>query len=252
MTIIKVKHMDLKDKVAIVTGAQRGIGEACAIKLAELGAKVVVTDILEENCQEIVKKIEKNGGEAIALKMDVTDAENIKEVKKTILSKWGRIDILVNNAGIFDYEEVEDTSRIDKILNVDLKGLMVVTKTFAPTMVEQKYGKIINIASIAALIASPKMHSYCTAKAGVAGFTRVMALELGPMGINVNCVAPGAIETSMLTQVGIDPKTFIPMVPMRRVGEPIDIANVVAFLSSDEASYISGQVLVVDGGYTIM
>ncbi len=244
--------MDLKDKVAIVTGAQRGIGEACAIKLAQLGAKVAVTDISKENCGEVVKKIEKQEGEAIAFKMDVTDIDEIKEVRDKIIKEWGKIDILVNNAGIFDYEELEEIDKIDKILNIDLRGLMVVTKTFVPEMVRKRYGKIVNIASIAALLGSPKTHSYCTAKAGVTGFTRSLAAELGANGINVNCVAPGAIETPMLTQAGIDEKAFMAMVPKKRIGKPEDIANAVAFLASDEADYITGQVLVVDGGYTIM
>lgn len=248
--------MDLKDKVAIVTGAQRGIGEACAIKLASLGAKVVVTDISEENCQKVVEQIEKNGGEAIALKLDVTDLENIKEAKDAVISKWGRIDILVNNAGIFDYEELDEIGKIDKILDVDLKGLMVVTKTILPEMIKNKYGRIVNIASIAALIGSPKMHTYCTAKAGITGFTRVMATELGGMGININTVAPGAIATKMLDQVfslpGFTEEMILNMIPKRRIGKPEDIANAVAFLSSDDADYITGQVLTVDGGYTVM
>lgn len=256
MTVIKRKHMDLKDKVAIVTGAQRGIGKACAIKLAQLGARVVVTDISEENCSEVVSEIQKQGGEALSFKMDVTDLDNIKEVKDEVIKQWGRIDILVNNAGIFDYEELDEILKIDRILDVDLKGLMIVTKTIVPEMIKNKYGKVINIASIAALIGSPKMHSYCAAKAGITGFTRVLALELGAMGINVNAVAPGAIETPMLDQVfslpGFDEKTILNMIPKRRIGKPEDIANTVAFLSSDDSDYITGQVLVVDGGYTIM
>ncbi|MDD5621037.1 MAG: glucose 1-dehydrogenase [Candidatus Pacebacteria bacterium] len=244
--------MDLTGKVAIVTGAQRGIGQACAIKLAQLGAKVAVTDISEEGCIETISKIKDNGGEAKAFKMDVTDIDNIKEVKNVVTKEWKKIDILVNNAGIFDYEELEDMTKIDKILEVDLKGLMVVSKIIALDMVKNGYGKIVNITSIAALIGSPKTASYCTAKAGVTGFTRSLAVELGSNGINVNAVAPGAIETPMLAQAGIDEKAFTAMVPKKRIGQPEDIANAVAFLSCDESDYITGQVLAVDGGYTIM
>ncbi len=248
--------MDLTGKVAIVTGAQRGIGQACAIKLAQLGAKVAVTDISEQGCLETVSKIKDNGGEAKAFKMDVTDIDNIKDVKDSVIKEWKKIDILVNNAGIFDYEELDGIEKIDKILDVDLKGLMVVTKTILPEMIKNKYGKIVNIASIAALIGSPKMHTYCAAKAGITGFTRVMATELGGLGININAIAPGAVATKMLDQVfslpGFTEDMIINMIPKRRIGQPEDIANAVAFLSSDEADYITGQVLVVDGGYTIM
>jgi len=243
--------IDLKGKVAIVTGAQRGIGEACAFKLAELGAKVAVTDITEEGCQGVLRKIESIGEQTIALKLDVTKEKDIKDVIDKVVKKWGRIDILVNNAGIFDYEEMEDVSKIDKILGVDLKGLMVVTKMILPIMARQKYGKIVNISSIAGLMGSPKIHSYSTAKAGVIGFTRTLAAEFGFMGINVNAIAPGAIDTPMLTQAGIDYNSFMAMVPKKRIGTPEDIACAVAFLSSDQADYITGQVLVVDGGYTI-
>ena len=144
--------MDLKNKVAIVTGAQRGIGEGISLKLAELGAKVVVTDISVEPCEKVVEKITTNGGEAIAFKMDVANESEVKDVIAQVKEKFGKVDILVNNAGICTTEEVSDTSKIDKTVDVDIKGVLYCSKAVLPIMIEQKYGKIVNIASIAGYV----------------------------------------------------------------------------------------------------
>jgi NAD(P)-dependent dehydrogenase (short-subunit alcohol dehydrogenase family) len=246
--------MNLEGKVAIITGAQRGIGKACAIKLAELGAKVVVTDLSVENCQKVVEEIKEKDKEAIAFKLDVSNYEEAREVVKKVLEQYKRIDILVNNAGIISLEGLDDISKIDKILDVNLKGVMYCTKAVLPLMVEQKYGKIVSISSIAALVSWAKIHTYSATKGGIIGFTKCLAGEVGPFNINVNAVAPGPIETLMLDQalkdMGLAREQIIPAIPKRRIGMPEDIANAVAFLVSDESDYITGQVLIVDGGYT--
>jgi NAD(P)-dependent dehydrogenase (short-subunit alcohol dehydrogenase family) len=247
--------MDLKNKVAIVTGAQRGIGESIALKLAELGAKVAVTDITKEGCEKVVEKITAKGGKAAAFKLDVTNEAEIKDVVAQVKEKFGRLDILVNNAGICLTEEASDTSKIDKTMNVDIKGVLSCSKAVLPMMIEQKYGKIVNIASIAGYVSWPKLHTYSAAKGAVIGLTKCMAGEFAGSGVNINAVAPGAIETKMLDDVlkelGMTREQTIQAIPRARIGEPEDIANAVAFLVSDEADYIVGQTLIVDGGYTV-
>jgi NAD(P)-dependent dehydrogenase (short-subunit alcohol dehydrogenase family) len=240
--------INLKDKIAIITGAQQGIGKGIAQKLAQLGAKVIVTDIDEENCQKVAKEI---NGEAF--KMDVTNDKEIKKVVDSVVKKYGRIDILVNNAGICELEEFDDFSKVDKTINVDLKGVIQCAKAVLPHMLKKEYGKIVNISSIAALVSWPKLHTYSAAKGGVISFTKALAGEFGVL--NINAVAPGAIETPMLDnvseQLGTTREQTKQAIPKNRIGEPEDIANAVAFLVSDSAEYITGQVLVVDGGYTI-
>jgi len=247
--------MDLKNKVAIVTGAQRGIGEGISLKLAELGAKVVVTDIVVKLCEEVVEKIIANGGTAVAFKLDVTNESEVKDVVAQVKEKFGKVDILVNNAGICTTEEVGETSKIDKIVDVDIKGVLYCSKAVLPTMIEQKYGKIVNIASIAGYVSWAKLHTYSAAKGAVISLTKCMAGEFAGAGININAVAPGEIQTPMLDKVAeeldIDMSKTLPAIPKARIGTPEDIANAVAFLASDDADYIVGQTLIVDGGYTV-
>lgn len=246
---------NLKDKVAIITGARRGIGEAIALKLAKNGAKVVVTDISKEECEEVVKEIEKEGGKAIALKLDVTSEKEWKKVVGIVKEKFGRIDILVNNAGIVDIEEPGDTSKIEKILSVNLKGVLIGINAVLPTMIEQKYGRIVNISSVAAFTSWPKIPTYSATKGGIIGLTKCYAGYLAGYNININAIAPGAIETKMLEEglqkMGITKEQVIQLIPKGRIGRPEDIANAVAFLVSDEADYITGEVLVVDGGLSV-
>ena len=261
---------DLKDKVAIVTGARRGIGKAISLKLAKEGAKVVVTDISQEDCQKVVEEIEKMGchqpttlpaeggaPEGLALKLDVTNEEDIKNVVAKTKEKFGRIDILVNNAGICLLEDIKnpDFEVVEKILNVNLKGLIELTYLVLPEMIKQKYGKIINISSIAALVSWSKIYTYSATKGGIIGFTKGLAGDVGQYGINVNAIAPGTIETPMLDSVlkelGMKREQVCQFTPKGRIGKPEDIANACCFLSSDEADFITGQVLVVDGGYSI-
>lgn len=245
---------DLTDKVAIVTGARRGIGKAVALKLAGNGAKVVVTDLDKEDCENVVKEIEGLGGEGLALKLDVTKEEEISEVIKKVKEKFGRIDILVNNAGIFIQEELDkmDTSKIDKILAVNLRGLILCTKYVLPEMKKNNYGKIINIASIAGFVGFESSSVYCATKGAVVNLTRELAAELAKYKINVNAVAPGVIETAMTKHLLEDENVktaLLRNIPYGRIGKPEDIANAVAFLASDEAEYITGHTIVVDGGW---
>jgi len=250
-------HKDLKNKVAIVTGARRGIGKAIALKLAKEGAKVVVTDISQEDCRKVVEEIEEFGSEGLALKLDVTDEKDIKNVVAETKEKFGRIDILINNAGICLLEDPVkmDLKTVEKILNVNLKGLIELTYAVLPQMMEQKYGKIVNIASIAAMVSWSKIYTYSATKGGVIGFTKGLAGDFAQHGINVNAIAPGTIETpmldSLLKDLGMTREQVCQLTPKGRVGKPEDIANAVGFLASDEADFITGQVLVVDGGYSI-
>jgi len=247
----------LKGKVAIVTGARRGIGRAIALKLAKEGTRVVVTDISQEDCQKVVEEIEELGSEGLALKLDVTKEEEIKEVVKMTKEKFGRIDILVNNAGICLLEEPAkmDLAKVEKTLNVNLKGLIGLTYAVLPQMLEQKYGKIVNIASVAAMVCWSKIYTYSATKGGVVGFTKGLAGDFAQHGINVNAVAPGAIETpmldSILKELGLTREQVCQLTPKGSIGKPEDIASAVNFLVSNEADFITGQVLIVDGGYTI-
>lgn len=245
---------NLKNKIAIITGARRGIGKGIALRLAKDGAQVIVTDISKEDCEIVVKEIEKIGGKGLALKLDIADEENVKEIMKTVKDKFGRIDILVNNAGVFEQMELDkmDTEKIDRILDINLKGTILCTKYVIPEMKNQKYGKIINITSIAGFVGFALSSVYCATKAGIVNMTRELALDLGKYKINVNAVAPGVIETDMTKDMLADEKVkegLLAAIPYGRIGQPEDIANAVAFLASDESEYITGHTIVVDGGW---
>lgn len=244
----------MNGKVAIVTGARRGIGRAIALRLAKDGAKVVVSDVSKEDCELVVKEIEQLGGEGLALKLDVTNEEEIKEAVRKTKEKFGRIDILVNNAGIFIQEELDkmNTSKIDKILTVNLRGAILCTRYILPVMKKQNYGKIVNMASVAGFVGFEFSSIYCATKGALINVTRELALDLGKYKINVNSVAPGVIETAMTKDLLGDEKiksALLGKVPYGRIGKPGDIANAVAFLVSDESEYITGHTLVVDGGW---
>jgi 3-oxoacyl-[acyl-carrier protein] reductase len=249
--------MRVKDKVAIITGSGRGIGAATAERLAQEGAKIVVTDLNIEHCQEVVNRIKENGGEAIAVASDVTDREKVRTLVQTAIDTYGRIDILVNNAGVIRDNLVHKMTEDDwdTVMNVHLKGAFNMTQEVQKHMVQQKYGKIVNLSSTSALGNRGQLN-YATAKAGLQGFTKTLAIELGVFGINVNAVAPGFIASDMTKataeRVGVDFETFKKAAAERSLlkiaGEPIDIANAILFLVSDEARYITGQVLYVKGG----
>jgi 3-oxoacyl-[acyl-carrier protein] reductase len=251
------ESMRVKDKVAIITGSARGIGAATAVRLAEEGAKVVISDISEEACAETARKIRETGGEAIAVACDVTHREQVNLLVQKVADTYGRIDILVNNAGVIRDNLVHKMTESDwdTVMNVHLKGAFFMTQEVQKHMVAQRYGKIVNLSSTSALGNRGQLN-YSTAKAGLQGFTRTLAIELGPFNINVNAVAPGFIETEMTKataeRIGIDFEEFKKVAAERTLlkttGKPVDIANAILFLVSDEARFITGQVIYVRGG----
>lgn len=244
--------MNLTGKVALVTGASRGIGQAAAIDLAKAGADVVVNFIGNEAvAQETVEKIEALGRKAIKIKADVGNAEDVQAMVDEAVAAFGHIDILVNNAGITRdglLIRMKD-SDWDDVLNINLKGVYLVTKAVAKLMVKQRAGSIINMTSVSGVTGNVGQANYAAAKAGVIGFTKTCAKELAARGITVNAIAPGFIETAMTDVLPEKIKEGIAgTIPFGRMGQPEEIANVVTFLASDFASYITGQVLNVDGG----
>lgn len=244
---------NLKDKIAIVTGAGHGIGKGIALALARSQANVVVTDLSDE-IFNVGKEIESVGSRAFPVKCDVTDLKEAQTIEKEIVDKYERIDILVNNAGIYPQKPFLEmtTEEWNKVLSVNLNGVFHCTKVVAPKMVQQKYGKIINIASIAgAVVGYLNLAHYSASKAAVAGFTKSLALEMAPYGINVNAIAPGAIDVGSIPAGSEIFNQVVKTIPIGRMGLPSDIANLAVFLASDESNYITGQCIVCDGGYTI-
>jgi 3-oxoacyl-[acyl-carrier protein] reductase len=247
----------LDGRVAVVTGAGRGIGAAEAIRMAQEGAGVAVLDLSAEAGQDTVAAIKKAGGEAVAIACDVSSAKQVGAAFEEVANRFGRIDILVNNAGLLRdnllFKMSEDDW--DKVLDVHLKGSFLCSQAVQQYMVEQEYGRIIMTSSIVAL-GNKGQVNYSAAKAGLQAMARTLALELGRFNVTVNAVAPGWIETEMTKEaaerVGITmedmKERFAKNIPLRRFGKPEDVANVVAFLASDEASYISGETIYVAGG----
>jgi 3-oxoacyl-[acyl-carrier protein] reductase len=245
--------VNLKGKIAIVTGAGHGIGREIALTLARNGAEVVVTDV-SDAIFEVGKQIEALGSKALPIKCDVTELEQAKDVEENVVKKYERIDILVNNAGIYPQKAFLEMTAEDwnKVLRINLNGAFHCTKAVLPKMVKQKYGKIVNIASIAgAVVAFPNLVHYSASKAAIAGFTKSLALEVAQYGINVNAVAPGPIDVGEMPVDSEMYKQSVRAIPVGRMGKPADIANLVAFLVSDEGNFITGQCVVSDGGYTL-
>jgi len=248
---------DLKEKVAIITGARRGMGKSHALRLAKAGAKVVVSDISEEECQKVVDEIKKNRGEAMAVKCDVTKKGEVENMVKQVIGKWGRIDILVNNAGICQFKPFLEITEEewDRTININLKGYFLCAQAAAKEMVKQKSGVIVNIASVAMGqqgVGMPNIVHYCASKGGIVGMTEALAVELAPFNIRVNAISPGAIETPMVDLLKTDPKTMegvLARVPLRRMGKPEEVSNLVLFLVSDDSSYMTGSTVVIDGGW---
>lgn len=242
----------LKDKVAIITGASKGIGKAIAIKFAKEGAKVVVNYRSDDNgAQQVINLIEKNGGIGVLHKGDVSKFSLAEDMVKFCVEKFGKIDVLVNNAGI-----TKDTLLLrmkeedfDNVINVNLKGSFNCVKHVTPFMIKQKYGKILNISSVIGLIGNAGQINYAASKAGVIGMTKSLAKELGGRGINVNAIAPGFIETDMTDVLPEKVKeTILSHIALSKMGCVDDVANLAVFLASDLSSYITGQVITVDGG----
>ena len=249
--------MQLKDKIAIITGARRGMGRTHALALAKEGAKIVVSDISLEDCQKVVDEIKSAGGEAIAVKCDVTKKQEIEKMVKDVVDKFGKVDILVNNAGIAAFKPFLEMTEEewDRTLDINLKGYFLCSQACAKEMVKQKSGTIINIASVAmgqVGIGFSTLVHYCASKGGIVGMTEALAAELAPYNIRVNAVSPGMIETPMMDPIKQDPKTMEAMlakVPMNRVGKPEEVSELVLFLASDKSSYMTGSVVVIDGGW---
>jgi 3-oxoacyl-[acyl-carrier protein] reductase len=247
----------LSERVAIITGAARGIGAAEAVRLAQDGAKIAIFDVSADHLSETVWRIEEAGGEALAVVCDVTNSGRVKESMAHVVDHFGRIDILVNNAGVLRDNLLFRMSDDDwdTVIDIHLKGSFICTREAQIYMVKQRYGKIVMTSSIGAL-GNRGQSNYSAAKAGLQGMARTMALELGRYNINVNVVAPGWIVTDMLRQMAERLDTSVDAleediakgIPLRRLGQPEDIANAVAFLVSEEASYISGQTIYVAGG----
>lgn len=244
--------MLLDGKVALVTGASRGIGKAVALRLAEEGAKVAINYAGNVKAAEEVKAaIEENGGSAILVQADVSDCGAVEAMVKTVVDAFGTVDILVNNAGItrdaiFARMKEED---FDAVINTNLKGVFHCTKAVTKLMMKQRSGRIVNMASVVGLTGNPGQANYSAAKAGVIGFTKSVAKELASRGITVNCVAPGFIATDMTAVLGEKVQEAMEAgIPLKHVGKPEDVANAVLFFASGQSSYITGQVLNVDGG----
>lgn len=247
--------LELNDKVAVVTGSSRGLGRAIAVKLAALGAKVVVNYLGNKTgAEETLRLIQEAGGEAIVVQADVGRFDDARRLIQSALDRFGGLHILVNNAGT-----TRDTLLVrmseeqwDTVIDTNLKGVFNCTKAAQRTMLKQRYGRIVTITSIAGLIGNAGQTNYTAAKAGQIGFTKALAKEVGSRNITVNAIAPGYFPTDLSATIPPDMLAkAMEITPLGRPGSPEDIANAVAFLVSDEANYITGQVLAVDGGLTM-
>ena len=250
-----VKCCNLTDKVAIVTGASRGIGEAIAKQLSSCGAKIILIARNSDQLVAVKETIISNGGIAESMVGDVSNLNSISEVVINTIDKWGRIDILVNNAGIARDNIIMRMKEDDwdSVMNINLKGCFNGIKSVARPMIKNKAGRIINITSVIGQIGNAGQSNYAASKAGIMGLTKSMAKELGSRNITVNAVAPGYITTDMTNELNDDVKEKMKSsIPLGRLGTPDDVANLVCFLASDDAGYITGQTFNVDGGMVMI
>lgn len=248
--------MILDGKKALVTGASKGIGKAIALKLASLGADVAVNySSSAEKAEETVKEIAALGRETFSIKADVSDFNEASEMIKSVEKKFSRIDILVNNAGITkdDLLLKMDEQQWDDVITSNLKSVFNCTKAISRLMLKQRSGRIINISSVVGVAGNPGQGNYAASKAGIIGFSKSVAAELGARGITVNIIAPGYIETDMTGKLNDEIKDMLlQRIPLKRLGKPEDVANLAGFLASDDAAYITGQVIHVDGGMVMV
>ena len=247
-------RFDLSHKTAIVTGASQGIGKTIAIEMAKSGAIVFCLARNKEALDATIKKITENGGKATAFSCDISNNDDFKSIILNIVKENGSIDILVNNAGITKDNLLMRMSddQWDDVLNINLKGSFTCTRSVIKYMMKKKFGRIINITSIVGITGNAGQANYAASKSGLIGLTKSIAKEVASRGITANCVAPGWIETSMTDQLSTEVKNkFLSQIPIGKIGQSKDIANAVIFLASDEAEYITGQTITVDGGRII-
>ncbi|MFW9621141.1 MAG: 3-oxoacyl-ACP reductase FabG [Macromonas sp.] len=244
----------LEGKVSLITGAAQGIGEATALKFAREGAIVVVCDVQQAGIDQVVAQCEATGAQATGYVMDVTNREQVESVVAQVKERFGRIDVLINNAGITQDARLQKMTlaQFDRVIDVNLRGVFHCAQTVADVMVAQGSGSIVNASSVVGIYGTFGQTNYAATKFGVIGFTKTWSRELGAKGVRVNAVAPGFITTPMVKAMPENVlQSMEAKVPLKRLGEPEEIANVYAFLASDEASYINGAVISVDGGMTI-
>jgi 3-oxoacyl-[acyl-carrier protein] reductase len=243
--------MTLSGRVAFITGASQGIGHACATELARRGVIIAAAARNQEKLEQLVQQISSSGGQAVAFSVDVADEEQIKAAVKSAIASFGKIDILVNNAGITRDQLVMRMKRSDwdSVIHTNLTSAYLCAQQVIGSMLRQRWGRIINVTSIFGQTGQAGQANYASSKAGLIGLTMALARELASRNITCNAVAPGFIETAMTAGLGDELKeTALKMIPLGRVGTPQDVANAVAFLASEEASYITGHVLNVNGG----
>ncbi len=244
----------LQDKVCLITGAAQGIGAATALKFAAEGATVVVCDLRQSAIDEVVAQCQALGAEALGRVLDVTQRPQIDALVAEVLQQYGRIDVLVNNAGITQDARLQKMSleQFDRVLDVNLRGVFHCSQAVADAMVAQGSGVILNASSVVGIYGNFGQTNYAASKFGVIGFTKTWSRELGPKGVRVNAVAPGFVDTPILRTIPDKVlKELEHRVPLKRLAQPLEIANVYAFLASDEASYVNGAVIEVCGGMTV-
>ncbi len=252
--------MRLKDKVAIVTGAASGIGRATSLLLASEGAAVVVVDLDEEQGSQVVDLIERQGGRALFVRVDVSKAAEVAKMVETTVQAYGRLDCLVNNAGVCITGSTVDTDEAlwDRVVDINLKGVWLCAKYAIPEMAKRGGGTVVNVGSTASLVGFSDLAAYSASKGGVANLTRAMALDAAPVKVRVNCVCPGHIDTPLgggFVNAQADPQAFIKEFivkrhPLGRMGQPEEVAKAIVFLCCDESSFVTGALLAVDGGYS--